>query len=644
MFEIRQRDGLARVCRMVTAHGTVDTPALLPVINPNRPLISPREMKSTFGAQAIITNSYIIWRTPGLREAALSKGVHSLADFDGTVMTDSGTFQSYMYGRVEVGAKEIVEFQRSVRTDIGTILDIFTEPAATRDDVASAIEETIKRGAEAIPGKGEMLLAGTVQGGVYADLREDCARRMSDMAFDIHPIGGVVPLMEGYRYADLVDVVIASKKGLRPSRPVHLFGAGHPMLFPLAALMGCDLFDSSSYAKYAADGRILTPAGTLRVNELAEMPCACPVCSRHSAKEMAESQRLMAEHNLHISFTELRRVREAIRGGHLWELVEERARAHPSLIEALRRLATHSEYLERFEPLSRASALFYTGPETIQRPTVKRVRARLRERALPFVNKPLVVLPEVEKPYSRHHIETIEKIWKAADARIAVAGYFGLVPIELDEVYPISQSIIPQQTDLETQADAEREIRGEASAIDPAMPVFWDWQEEMTGLREGYPAKGAPDRDVGRVRAVADYQFGAGAGGALTRGAVAIVKSKRTGRIRNAMLDGKHVLSMRAHDGFFTLKPAGATVLHAALKAPRMRVVVAEDAVPFVKAGKNLFAKFALSCDPELRPGDEALLVDSSDKLLGLGQVLLVSGEIGAFERGVAVSARDGIP
>ena len=77
--------------------------------------------------------------------------------------------------------------------------------------------------------------------------------------------------------------------------------------------------------------------------------------------------------------------------------------------------------------------------------------------------------------------------------------------------------------------------------------------------------------------------------------------------------------SMRAHDGMFTLKPAGARRLHAAWKAPRMRVVVNEDAVPFVSVGKSAFAKFVTDMDPELRPGDECLVVGPGDELLGVG-------------------------
>ena len=120
-FEIVKRDGRARIGRFHTAHGVVSTPALLPVINPNIRTIPPREMWDDFGVEMLITNSYIIRGKDELRQSALEQGVHSLLDFPGAVMTDSGTFQSYVYGEVEVDAEEIVEFQRDIGVDVATI-------------------------------------------------------------------------------------------------------------------------------------------------------------------------------------------------------------------------------------------------------------------------------------------------------------------------------------------------------------------------------------------------------------------------------------------------------------------------------------------------------------------------------------------
>ena len=87
-------------------------------------------------------------------------------------------------------------------------------------------------------------LAAPIQGGSFPDLREQAGRMAGEMGFTFTPIGAVVPLMESYRYEDLVRVVMAAKKGIPSSACVHLFGAGHPVMFALAVAMGCDLFDS----------------------------------------------------------------------------------------------------------------------------------------------------------------------------------------------------------------------------------------------------------------------------------------------------------------------------------------------------------------------------------------------------------------
>ncbi len=132
MLELVKRDGLARICRLHTRQGELETPCLLPVINPRLITISPRELYDVFGFRALITNSYIIRGDPKIREDALSKGLHELLDFPGVIMTDSGTFQSHMYGEVDLINKEIVEFQRDIGSDIGTVLDILPNRTGAR--------------------------------------------------------------------------------------------------------------------------------------------------------------------------------------------------------------------------------------------------------------------------------------------------------------------------------------------------------------------------------------------------------------------------------------------------------------------------------------------------------------------------------
>ena len=119
-YQVTQRDGLARLGRLHTRHGVLETPALLPVVNPNIRTVEPRTMWDKYGIQALITNAYIVWKHDDLRQTAQQKGVHELLDYPGVIMTDSGTFQSYVYGDVDVGVDEIVAFQRSIGVDIAT--------------------------------------------------------------------------------------------------------------------------------------------------------------------------------------------------------------------------------------------------------------------------------------------------------------------------------------------------------------------------------------------------------------------------------------------------------------------------------------------------------------------------------------------
>ena len=114
-FEILQRDGAARIGRLHTNHGLLNTPMLLPVVNPNIRTIEPREMWEKYRVEGLITNSYVIWKHEELNQSALEKGVHELIDFPGVIVTDSGTFQSYVFGDEDVGVEEIFNIQREKR-------------------------------------------------------------------------------------------------------------------------------------------------------------------------------------------------------------------------------------------------------------------------------------------------------------------------------------------------------------------------------------------------------------------------------------------------------------------------------------------------------------------------------------------------
>ena len=416
--------------------------------------------------------------------------------------------------------------------------------------------------------------------------------------------------MENQRYPELVRCILAAKQGLDPSKPVHLFGAGHPLIFSLAVALGCDFFDSSAYAKYAYDGRMVFSWGTEKFDDLTELPCSCPVCSKYThseLKELSKEERTLqlASHNLYVSFAELKTIRTAISGGWLWELVEQRAVANPALLDALRvlREPKHREWLEQYEPASRKTALFYTGPQTIHRPTLFRYHSRLFTRYEPLFQT-TIVFPEGTKPYSMFYGHELKKIFTIRTVNGVVHSHLGPVPFELDEMYPCAQSVFPEILDSETEEEVQR-IMDRFLKDTKVIP-----RDEAATMKQEETSSKVFNWDLRRISAVADMQFGRGAAEALLKGDVSIIKSKRTGKIRNILCDGSHVLSMRAEDGLFTLKLEGGRRLHQGFKNPLLRVVVIDDAVPFVKDGKSVFAKFVSDCDPGLRPFDECVIVD----------------------------------
>jgi 7-cyano-7-deazaguanine tRNA-ribosyltransferase len=383
VFEVDRYDGAGRLGELTVprADVTVETPALLPVINPHIQTVSPATLESDFGAEALITNSYVLYGSDELRDPALERGVHDLLGFSGAVMTDSGSFQLSEYGEIDVTTPEILDFQHGIGSDIGTPVDIPTPPDVDRERAETELETTKERIETAADVEtGEMLTTAPVQGATYPDLRESAGAHAGGHG-DVFPIGAMVPLMNEYRYAELVDVVAAAKRGLPESAPVHLFGAGHPMMFALAVALGCDLFDSAAYAIYARDGRYMTVRTTEHLDELDYFPCSCPVCAAHTPDEVRETpeeerERLLARHNLHVSFAEIRRVKQAIRRGDLLELVEARARGHPAMVDGYRTLLDHAAQLEETDPVSK-DTFFYLSGDSPRRPEIARHHDRL---------------------------------------------------------------------------------------------------------------------------------------------------------------------------------------------------------------------------------------------------------------------------
>ncbi len=145
-----------------------------------------------------------------------------------------------------------------------------------------------------------------------------------------------------------------------------------------------------------------------------------------------------------------------------------------------------------------------------------------------------------------------------------------------------------------------------------------------------------------RIRTIADYQFGKGAGEMLFPDSVEFQLST-TRRVRQILLDNNRLATIRAQDGMLTLSIAGARKLHEFIPSPGHRVVVNSDAAPFVAKGKNAFAKHVVAVDTDIRAGQEVLVVDENDNLLATGKAVLCAIEMLAFKKGMAVDVRSGV-
>jgi predicted RNA-binding protein (TIGR00451 family) len=145
-----------------------------------------------------------------------------------------------------------------------------------------------------------------------------------------------------------------------------------------------------------------------------------------------------------------------------------------------------------------------------------------------------------------------------------------------------------------------------------------------------------------KIRSVADYQLGKGAGKALFPDKVNIVLSRNTGRIRHIYLDNVLLATLRPTDGMFSLTLAGAKRLMRGVKPSRLLVKVQKDVEPFIANGKSVFAKHVVNADDEVRPQEEVIIIGENNRVLAVGKAVLTGKEIKAFKHGVAVKVRRG--
>lgn len=444
MFEVRHSDLAARIGRLQTLHGVVETPAFVPVVHPVRQTVSTQFLKK-MGFDLVITNAYITLRHYG--DEARRRGIHDIINYDGAVMTDSGGYQVLEYGSVKVEPTMMAQFENDIKSDIPIPLDRPTGYGLEYEKAKGYVAITLKNALDSlrvIDNNTGAIWVAPVQGAEHFDLVEYSARELDTMGFEMMALGSPVELMEAYEFAMLARMIVAAKRVI-PAKPVHLFGAGHPLTIPLAIALGCDTFDSASYMLYAKDNRYMTPNGTVRLDELAYLSCQCPVCSSHTVQELHKMETDMrtieiAKHNLYILKAEVEAVKQAIMDGRLWEYVMQKSRAHPKLMEAAQ-ILKDVEMLEEGTPLFKEKAIFFYDPIDQHRPEAKRFRKTVTT-FQSSKKKKLILCPEdeIHPFYSTTSYKDIVK--KFPDAQVcSYSPFLGIIPAEISDIFPASHNL-----------------------------------------------------------------------------------------------------------------------------------------------------------------------------------------------------------
>src|SRR5438105_2062105 len=353
-FEVLARDGAARLGRLSTAHGTIDTPAFMPVGTAATVKAMTPEAVAATGARIVLGNTYHLMLRPGAERIAALGGLHRFMNWPYAILTDSGGFQVMSLASLRKIAEDGVEFrshldgsrhlltpERSIEiqhllgADITMVLDECTPFPAEREAVEASMELSMRwaeRSRHAFvprPGHG---IFGIVQGGVHADLRQRSAARLIEIGFDGYAIGG---LAIGEGQETTFAIVDATAPALPEDRPRYLMGVGKPADLVGAVRRGIDMFDCVLPTRSGRTAQAFTRDGTLNLRNArhAEDPapldpeCRSPACTGFSraylhhltkAGEILASM-LLTAHNLTYYGDLMQGLREAIAAGRLGE-------------------------------------------------------------------------------------------------------------------------------------------------------------------------------------------------------------------------------------------------------------------------------------------------------------------------------------
>jgi queuine tRNA-ribosyltransferase len=353
-FELLATNGKARRGRVTTAHGIVNTPAFMPVGTAGTvKAMLPESVRAT-GAEILLGNTYHLMLRPGAERVASLGGLHRFMNWPGPILTDSGGFQvmslselrkiseggvefrSHIDGRKHMLTPEhSVEIQDLLDADITMCLDECTPFPATHDQGARSMRLSMRwaeRCRASFRQRPGYLLFGIMQGGIYADLRQESAETLTGIGFDGYAIGG---LAIGEGQPEMFRILDFAPDFLPADRPRYLMGVGRPEDIVGAVKRGIDMFDCVMPTRAGRTGLAFTRFGELNMrnsrhggdNRPIDPDCACPTCRSYvrgylhhliKSKEILGAM-LLTWHNLHYYQELMQSLRAAIAAGRLDE-------------------------------------------------------------------------------------------------------------------------------------------------------------------------------------------------------------------------------------------------------------------------------------------------------------------------------------
>ncbi|MFC6716792.1 archaeosine synthase subunit alpha [Natrialbaceae archaeon GCM10025810] len=468
--------------------------------------------------------------------------------------------------------------------------------------------------------------------------------------------------------AALVEAVVTVREAIPADTALYFSGVATPRNVATLAYAGVDLFDAAKAVVKGTQGKYLTAEGEYYLEDLEELPCACPACRKPREEFTRED---CAEHNENALRAQLATVRRRIRDGRLRDYLEGQARHEQWLTAAMRTLDDQWGYLEERTPILRESELNAATEDTLRRVEIQRFADRVTTRYRNRFSNPLVLAPcSAKKPYSesQSHKQFHDAIrWRAH--LVSMTSPIGVVPQELETTYPAQHydTVVTGRWSedekgfvaevlrryLERNADAYPYVVAHVPdegyrEIVERVEESWDGDLDVTYTvpEGGHPTDeealanlssalsgelkySKREREHNTVRAIADYLLGDGAGDELFD---EIRTTSRYPKIQVRDAEDTQLATMVPQYGTlsFTLEGAKRWVES---DAPVKRVEI--DG--FVPHG-SVLAPGVVDADEEIRVGDEVVV--EGPKAFGVGRAEMFGREMAESTRGIAAEIR----